>query len=71
MMRDCVNTGPRPGEVLKFGAKRMLRTSVYAYESNEVYFARLCVRLYKNRSILCPLNSCMSTGECDHVNHTV
>ncbi len=28
-----------PGEVLQFGAKRMCRTSVYAYESNEVYFA--------------------------------
>ncbi len=40
--------GVRPGEVLKFGTKRMRRTSVYAYESNEVYFARLCVQLYAN-----------------------
>ncbi len=37
--------GVRPGEVLQFGAKRMRQTYVYAYESNEVYFARLCVRL--------------------------
>ncbi len=47
MVRDCANTGPiGPREVLQFGTKRMLRTSVYAYESNEVYFARLCIRLY-------------------------
>ncbi len=44
MARDCANTGPiRPEEVLQFGAMHMRRTSVYAYESNEVYFARLCV----------------------------
>ncbi len=37
MVRDCADTGPvRPGEVLQFGAKHMRRTSVYAYESNEV-----------------------------------
>ncbi len=36
MVRDCANIGPiRPGEVLQFGAKRMRRTSVYAYESNQ------------------------------------
>ncbi len=34
--REIVQT---PGEVLQFGAKRMRRTSVYTYESNEVYFA--------------------------------